>query len=256
LVFTPSGQSDAFLRILRAYALADCPDEPGAAEHRFTVERIDSARGSAAGYVAKYVAKNIDGHGLSEDDETGEAGATAAQRIVAWARLWGIRQFQFFGLPPITPNRELYQYKGPGFASLALEQAHQASKARDYAGYLQVLEAHGLALRVDYEDRPSRRYPGELASAIRGLQACGGDLHELRVIVTRNERWAIQPRPARANTGATGAPWTRFNNCAPPVGSTTCARGGHRDDEGRAIHAREGRRRRPSTTTQPALAAA
>ncbi|MDN3519113.1 replication endonuclease [Aquisalimonas lutea] len=40
--------------------MEDTPDEPGASRHRFQVERIDPQRGTATGYVAKYVAKGID----------------------------------------------------------------------------------------------------------------------------------------------------------------------------------------------------
>ena len=46
---------------MRRHALRDGPDERGAQARRFTVERIDPAKGSAVGYVAKYVSKSIDG---------------------------------------------------------------------------------------------------------------------------------------------------------------------------------------------------
>ena len=222
LLFTRPEQVDPLLNTLRAYALTDSPTEPGAQQHRFTAERIDPSKGSAAGYVAKYVAKSIDGHGLEDDTESDDDGATAAGRIVAWARLWGIRQFQFFGLPHVTPTRELYRHSGQGLESQALDQAHQACKAKDYAGYLRALESHALGLRVVYEDRPSNRYAGELAKAIRGLLASGADLHAPRAITTRTETWVIQPKAGTQRDGAAGAPWTRFNNCAHPCESSTC----------------------------------
>lgn len=92
LVFTPPEHSAQVIDTFSAYALSESPEEPGAAEHRFVVERIDPAKGSAVGYVAKYVSKSIDGEGVGIDNETGEAGASSASRIVAWARLWGNRR--------------------------------------------------------------------------------------------------------------------------------------------------------------------
>jgi hypothetical protein len=231
LVWTRRIDAVPMLRLLRKHALTDTPDEPGAAEHRFTAKRVDPTKGSAAGYVAKYVAKNIDGHGVGEDNESDERGGELARRIVAWARLWGIRQFQFFGLPPITPTRELYRHPGNDLASPALEAVHEAVKANDYAGYLAALGTHSLDLRAQYEARASRRYPDELAQVIRGVLARGGDLSAPRTLTTRTDSWCIQPKPRQVATGPVGGderaalhafapPRTRINNCAPPCEST------------------------------------
>lgn len=57
------------MAILRQYALADSGNERGAAQHRCDFKLIDKARGTAAGYIAKYVAKNIDGEHVGEDLE-------------------------------------------------------------------------------------------------------------------------------------------------------------------------------------------
>lgn len=222
LMFAAPAQSEAILRTLRAYALADSPSEPGAAEHRFKVERIDPAKGSALAYVAKYVSKSIDGEGLDSDTESDESGANTARRIVAWARRWGIRQFQFFGLPPITPMRELYRHNGEGLNSSGLCEAHLACKANDHAAYLTACEAHGIDFAMQYEERPSTRYADELARAIRGLSASAADLAEPLELTTRTEKWCIQPRKVQHANEALCPPWTRFNNCAPPRESSTC----------------------------------
>lgn len=222
LMFAPADQSEAMLRTLRDCALADSPDEPGAAEHRFTVARIDPAKGSALAYVAKYVSKSIDGEGLGEDTESDTSGADTARRVVAWARRWGIRQFQFFGLPPITPMRELYRHDGEGFDSPALSEAHQACKANDHAAYLGACEAHRITFGVRYVERPSTRYADELARAIRGLSASAVDLLAPLELTTRTETWCIQPRQVRTDDGFC-LPRTRFNNCAQSMESTTCA---------------------------------
>ncbi|MCX8578836.1 replication endonuclease, partial [Gilliamella sp. B2717] len=60
--------------IMRTYALDEDGDEPGAQENRFKFVDIDKQRGSATGYIAKYISKNIDGYQLADevDDETGQ----------------------------------------------------------------------------------------------------------------------------------------------------------------------------------------
>lgn len=223
LMFAPAGQVDAIVATLRRYALADSPDEPGAAEHRFKVERIDPTKGSALAYVAKYVSKNIDGEGIDTDDEAAGTGVDRARRNVAWARLWGIRQFQFFGLPPITPRNELYRHNGEGLDNQPLGEAYVACKTNDYAAYLAALETHGISFTMRYRERASTRYPDETSRGVYGLSAHTIDSAEPLELVTRTDQWVIQPRKAAHQPADSASPWTRFNNCAAPCGSTTYA---------------------------------
>lgn len=98
---------------MRRYWLADAGEEPGAAEHRFKCK--DMEKGGATGYVAKYIAKNIDdegsvgeeGHRDEWANPQGDAFGGKAQRVEAWAAAHGIRQFQAIGQPPVTVWREL-----------------------------------------------------------------------------------------------------------------------------------------------------
>ncbi|MEH0165585.1 replication endonuclease [Roseateles sp. MS17] len=95
------------VRLLRRYFLHnDSANERGARRHRCKVERIDWQRGSAAGYIAKYVAKNIDGYKV-EKDLYGNDTLTSSQRVDAWASTWRIRQFQQIGGAPVGVWREL-----------------------------------------------------------------------------------------------------------------------------------------------------
>jgi hypothetical protein len=111
---------------VRHYALQADGHEPGAQEHRADFKPIDWTRGSAAGYIAKYVAKNIDGYKVGADLYGNDALETSA-RVEAWAATWGIRQFQQVGGPPVTVWRELRRVESvPVTAPGYLREAHEA----------------------------------------------------------------------------------------------------------------------------------
>jgi len=84
LLFMTPDHVDKVREIMRYYALQTDGDEKGAAEHRFTAIAIDKSKGTAIGYVAKYISKNIDGFGL-EHDLDGNPAQAAAERVEAWA---------------------------------------------------------------------------------------------------------------------------------------------------------------------------
>lgn len=106
LFFYDQANDAAVRSTVRKYALAVDGDEPGAQAKRVDFKTMDPAVGTAAGYIAKYVAKNIDGYRLEKDLE-GNDSLETSQRVEAWATRWRIRQFQQIGGPPVTVWREL-----------------------------------------------------------------------------------------------------------------------------------------------------
>lgn len=109
--------------IFKGYGLRDSPDEAGADRHRLEFVRLE---GSAAGYVAKYVAKNIDGEHVGKD-LFGNDAIQAATRVEAWAAVHGLRQFQQLGGAPVTVWRELRRVDSvPDDSSELIKAAHVA----------------------------------------------------------------------------------------------------------------------------------
>lgn len=126
LLFVAQNQFEKLTATVWKYALKDSPNEPGANTHRVDVKPIDTGRGSAAGYIAKYVAKNIDGYRL-DTDLFGNDAITASHQVEAWAATWRVRQFQQVGGPPVGVWRELRRIKElPAGAPQHLIDAHHA----------------------------------------------------------------------------------------------------------------------------------
>lgn len=207
LIFVERHSVDEYKRLLRHYALQVDGTEPGAYKRRCTFIEIDRARGSATGYLAKYVAKNIDGYGI-ETDLFGTDAKAAAERVDAWASVWGIRQFQQIGGPSVTVWRELRRYES-GIVSGDLAEAIHAADVGNWCLYCQVMAQASIKLhKVEpLKDRSTgelelNRYGEPMPRKVIGVE-CGGV-----IITTRVHQWRIEPRPE-----GDSPPWTCVNNC-------------------------------------------
>jgi hypothetical protein len=196
LLFMPEAEVKTVRGILRDYALRENGEEPGAAEHRFRAVPIDWGKGSAVGYVAKYVSKNIDGHRLESDRDGGDA-RDAAKRVDTWASTWGIRQFQQIGGPSVSVWRELRRLNTAPLAGV-LKRAGEAADAGDWAAYCRLqggpeANRHQQPIRLHkvWSDKPNR-YGEPLGLRVMGVEA--GPV----IALTRLHEWRLTSRSAKA----------------------------------------------------------
>lgn len=250
LVFHEGAHLGAMMAVITQQAMKDSPNERGAAQHRVDFKPIDWERGSAAGYIAKYVAKNIDGYKLDKDLYGNDALETSA-RVEAWASTWGIRQFQQVGGPPVGPWRELRRVEevaedNPEFLKAAhravnklavIEGRDNASVAWDHYCQAQggVFAGRSYRIRISYgESKGLGKYGEPLAPQPIGLEAktvetytpahmewMGGKAERVVNWFVKSVRhaWEIvskkaaQARGFFVQTAQPFAPWTRVNNC-------------------------------------------
>ncbi len=238
LLFVPKAAVKALSDTMTAYALAEDGEEPGAKRNRIKIVRIEASKGTAAGYIAKYVGKNIDGEHVGDTidrdghvvpaDLIGDEIVKPAQRVEAWASTWGIRQFQPIGQPPVTVWRELRR--------VAAEQVQDAPE--------HVRSAWAACQRARTTDMETGEVITEQAASYSDYIRAQGGVNMGRAyrigvsapVELREGRYGLSERPmpkgvyckASPDTvysstryewkrsiaaASNGRPWTRVNNC-------------------------------------------
>lgn len=218
LLFVPAAQAAEMVKVFEDYVTREDREELGEdISPRFKCKEIDWSRGTAAGYIIKYVCKNIDGFKSNGEpvgtNLDGIDTPVAAERVLGWAWCWGIRQFQQIGVAPVTFWREcrrLFSILGIAIDSHIIMQAARAADAGDWAEFVRVLGGTGLRLadlpfRLSRETGLLNRYGEEKGIRILGLVDIGDGLF----VRSRIHEWSVEFSPKCERS----EPWTRVNNC-------------------------------------------
>jgi len=248
LLFMARGDSGPCRSVFRKYALLEDGGEVGALKHRFKAERIDKSKGTAAGYIAKYISKNINGVGMEgENDLFGVEVVGSSERVQAWASCHGVRQFQQIGGPCVGVWRELRRLASEDCPE-SIEGFRAAADASDWAAYVELMGGpfcgrnqelkmarwHEVDTETgEFIDAPVGRYGDDTEGKIIGLLTSCGE-----VICTRFYSWVVE-RSSRIRQsvltvseslhsmtlddlvesgffsvyGAQAPPWSPVNNC-------------------------------------------
>ena len=229
MLFCKPEQRKNITEIMRRYALKEDGDEKGATARRFEAKHLN--RGGAAGYIAKYIAKNIDGYALDGqiDHDTGKPLTDTAAAVTAWASTWRIPQFKSIGLPTMGAYRELRKLpSGVSIADEFDERVEAARAAADEGEFDLYIAAQGGANvpRDSQTVRVARNVTDEVNAFEEDIERVVGiyapHLGSELVHVTRTAEWRIVPKllavePLTLKSGV-AAPRSPVNNCGKLTG--------------------------------------
>lgn len=231
LIFVSPLHLNTVKNTIRRYALIDSPDEPGAQAHRVEFEDIDPMKGSAVQYIAKYIGKNVDGTGIVLD-ENGVPAVESIARVTAWARTHGIRQFQFFGGPPVGLWREFRRINKAVIADApeAIATAYRAAQKTEdrQADYAALIRAVGGPTMKRTEQAIQLATASDARLGRYGVETIArpvGIFHRdkpKKVYPSERKVWLIRMRAGEfgrrfaGDWAAANRPWIHVNKCTPP----------------------------------------
>lgn len=185
---TDPEHKNELIEIIEDYFTQTDPNEKGI-ENRVKIELVRSI----AGYLSKYVSKNIDGKHVDKDFHGHDAKAGAVN-VRAWASLWNIRQFQPIGGASVTTYRELRRIRDPKQVPADMLDIWKAADAGDWAEY-ETLQGglntpkstHKIKIAKAWSDQLNR-FDERLGYITIGLEAGSSFLD------TRPKIWTIETR--------------------------------------------------------------
>lgn len=226
-------EQEAILReVFESYANAEncnCtshrPGKPPA-QSQLEIEPINKRQGSATAYITKHICRNIEGCAPGGTDrETGRPWTEIARHSAAWASLWGIKQFQFIGGPPVSVWRELRKLsdqKKADSVSPVFGKLHRAAGGSDWAEYTRLqgglpTARKNLTMRAWYKPGEEPDECGQYTAILKGVYLQGTNKAP---IATRTRNWKVKaprqnakPGFMKKNRKPALTPWTRINNC-------------------------------------------
>ncbi|WP_336505791.1 replication endonuclease [Aliivibrio fischeri] len=210
-IYVHPNQKKALVNICARIARSEDRDElynSDIMKKRFFAESCDPEKGSATGYIIKYISKNINGAHMPETDAEKNA-----QSVQAWASTHRIKQFSQSGSKPVGLWRQFRRAKPNDtvFDETLNEVRHACDKSR-WKDFCQLAGAEKLA----YEEKINKY--GETVKRVIGIEWLG------RVIETCKEQYELVKKkdvPLLASALAlkkkrSFAPWSTENNCNSP----------------------------------------
>ncbi len=224
LLFVDKASRAKAVDIMRKRALKEDGDEAGAQKNRFECKHMN--RGGAVGYIAKYVAKNIDGYALDGeiDHETGKDLKSMAAAVTAWASTWRIPQFQFYKLPSKGAYRECRRLpRGVSISDKLGDIAERVRAAADEGDFFNyVMSQGGPCIRRKEETIRVAREISDVNVYGEEVQKVVGVYNQLiankPTLKTRERQFKIVKKNSDAAgdgllKSAIGAPRSPVNNC-------------------------------------------
>jgi len=169
---------------------------------RFYCKYCDPKKGGATSYIAKYVAKNLNGSHMSDAEKK------SAQSVRAWASLWRIRQFQQFGGAPVSIWRALRKVSEEDIQELDCEPLTELHGHADKSRWKEFVQNIGDA-NIEYEEKTNRYF--EPVKKIIGFSFMGNTISTIKA------KWEIMRKSdVEVLTRRRGAPSrSTENNCNP-----------------------------------------
>ncbi|EBL6563142.1 replication endonuclease [Salmonella enterica] len=195
-------------------------------QSQLMIKPVDKRMGSLTAYITKHICRNLEGCAPGgRDKETGRPWTELARHSAAWASLWGIKQFQFTGGPPVSVWRELRKLsdqKQADSVSPAFGELHHAARAGDWAEYTRLqgglpAARKNLTMRTWYQVASEPDECGQYTAIIKGVYLPGTGKAP---VATRTRKWKVKTPRQNVKPGFMKnrrkpalTPWTRINNC-------------------------------------------